>query len=87
MYRPLKVTVENKLRSFQFKLMQNIIPTNHSLYKMNIKASPGCERCLVPNETLIHMLCKCPDVNESSASLCDTKYREHEFELNPFPLF
>ena len=29
---------------------------------MNIKASPECERCLVPNETLIHMLCECPDV-------------------------
>ena len=59
---PFKVTVENKLRSFQFKLIHNIIPTNHSLYKMNIKASPECERCLFPNETLIHMLCECPDV-------------------------
>ena len=28
---PFKVTVENKLRSFQFKLMHNIIPINHSL--------------------------------------------------------
>ena len=34
---PFKVTVENKLRSFQFKLIHNIIPTNLSLYKMNIK--------------------------------------------------
>ena len=59
---PFKVTVEIKLRSFQFKLIHNIIPTNHSLYKMNIKASPECERCLAPNETLIHMLCECPDV-------------------------
>ena len=29
---------------------------------MNIKASPECERCRFPNETLIHMLCECPDV-------------------------
>ena len=29
---------------------------------MNIKASPECERCLFPNETLIRMLCECPDV-------------------------
>jgi len=34
---PLKVTVENKLRSFQSKIAHNIIPTNLSLYKMNIK--------------------------------------------------
>ena len=59
---PFKVTVQNKLRSFQFKLIHNIIPINHSLYKMNIKASPECKRCLVLNETLIHMLCECPDV-------------------------
>jgi len=33
---PFKVTVENKLRSFQFRIIHNIIPTNLSLY-MNIK--------------------------------------------------
>ena len=31
---PLKVTVENKLRSFQFKIIHNIMPTNLSLHKM-----------------------------------------------------
>ena len=59
---PFKVTVENKLRSFQFKLIHNIIPTNLSLYKMNIKDSPRCDRCLFQNETLVHMFCECPDV-------------------------
>jgi len=34
---PFKVTVENKLRSYQFKLIHNIIPTNLSLYKMSMK--------------------------------------------------
>ena len=43
---PFKATVENKLRSFQFKLIHNIIPTILSLYKMNIKHSPRCDRCL-----------------------------------------
>ena len=38
---PFKITVENKLRNFQFKLIHNIIPTTHSLYKTYIKASPG----------------------------------------------
>ena len=59
---PFKVTVENKLRSFQFKLIHNIIPTNLSLYKMNIKDSPRCDRCLFQNETLVHMFRECPDV-------------------------
>ena len=56
---PFKVTVENKLRSFQFKIIHNIIPTNLSLYKMNIKESPQCEHCLFQNETLVHMFLEC----------------------------
>ena len=42
-----KVTVENKLRSFQFKIIRNIIqyspkimPVSRSLYKMTIKEMP-----------------------------------------------
>ena len=57
---PFKVTVENKLRSFQFQLIHNIIPTNLSIYKMNIKDSPRCNRCLFQNETLVRMFCECP---------------------------
>lgn len=34
-----KVTIEKKLRSFQFKLLHNIIPANQRLWKMNIKTS------------------------------------------------
>ena len=52
---PFKVTVENKLRSFQCKIIHNIIPTNLSLYKMNIKETPQYEHCLFQNETLVHM--------------------------------
>jgi len=59
---PFKVTVENKLRNFQFKLIHNIIPTNLSLYKMSIQDSPRCDRCLFQNETLVHMFFECPDV-------------------------
>ena len=33
-----------------------------SLYKMNIKDSPRCDRCHFQNETLVHMFCECPDV-------------------------
>jgi len=56
---PFKVTVENKLRSFQFKIIHSIIPTNLSQHKMNIKESPHCEHCLFQNETLVHMFLEC----------------------------
>ena len=59
---PLKVTVENKMRSFQFKLIYNIIPTNHSLYKM-IVASPKCERCLFQMKCLFTCFLNAPMLN------------------------
>ena len=37
---PFKITIEKKLRRFQFKLIQNILPTNQCLWKMNVKSSP-----------------------------------------------
>ena len=45
---PFKITIENKLRSFQFKLIHNILPTNQRLWKMNVKSSPKCEQCDAP---------------------------------------
>ena len=59
---PFKITVENNLRSFQFKIIHNIIPTNLSLHKMNIKETPYCKNCLFQNEALVHMLLECPVV-------------------------
>lgn len=40
-----KVPIENKLKSFQFKLLRNIIhrPSNQRLWKMNLKTFPQCE--------------------------------------------
>ena len=43
-----KVTIENR-RSFQFKLLHNIIPTDQCLWKMNF-----------PPETTNHMFYECP---------------------------
>ena len=57
---PFKVTMENKLRCFQFKVIYNILPTNNKLYKMKLKTSPSCDRCGNPNENLLHLLYECP---------------------------
>ena len=56
---PFKITVENKLRSFQFKLIHNILPTNQRLWKMNVKSSPKCEQCDAPCETISHIFYEC----------------------------
>ena len=59
---PFKITIENKLRSFQFKLIHNILPTNQRLWKMNVNSSPKCEQCDAHCETISHMFYECPAV-------------------------
>ena len=59
---PFKVTLENKLRCFQYKLIHNILPTNSRLHKMKLKTSPSCDRCSSPYETLSHLLYECSTV-------------------------
>ena len=53
---PFKITIENKPRSFQLKLIHNILPTNQRLWKMNVKSSPKCEQCDAPCETISHII-------------------------------
>ena len=50
MYKlPFKVTMENKLRCFQYKVVHNFLPTNSKLYKMKLRTSPSCDRCNHPH--------------------------------------
>ena len=59
---PFKVTMENKLRCFQYKVIHNILPTNSNLYKMKLRTSPSCDRCSHPHENLFHLLYDCPSI-------------------------
>ena len=72
---PFKVTMENKLRCFQYKVIHNILPeayhlvlgdmllilpTNNKLYKIKLKTPPSCDHCSQPYENLLHLLYECP---------------------------
>ena len=57
-----KVTMENKIRCFQYKVIHNILPTNSNLYKMKLRTSPSCDRCSHPYENLFHLLHDCPSI-------------------------
>ena len=59
-----KVTVENKLRYFQFKVIHNILPSNNLLFKMKLESSPSCVRCNFHQETLVHLLYEGPNVQK-----------------------
>ena len=56
---PFKVTIENKLRCFQYKVVHNILSTNSKLYKMKLRTSPRCDRCNHTHEKFFHPLYEC----------------------------
>ena len=82
---PFKITIENKLRSFQFKLIHNILPTNQRLWKMNVKSSPKCEQCDAPCETISHIFYKCPAVKGFWEKVIDWWNRKRSENINPNP--
>ena len=60
---PFQITIENKRRNFQFKLIHNILPTSQCLWKMNVKFSLKCEQCDALRETLSHIFYESPVIN------------------------
>ena len=56
---PRMVTVESKLRIFQYKVLNNILYLNDRLFKMGIVQTPWCSLCKQEKETVIHLLSRC----------------------------
>ena len=56
---PQMVTVESKLRIFQYKVLNNIFYFNDRLYKMGIVQTPLRSLCKQEKEIVIHLLCQC----------------------------
>ena len=82
---PFKITIENKLRSLQFKLIHNILPTNQRLSKMNVKSSPKCEQCDAPCQTTSHLFYECPVVKMFWEKVIDWWNRKCSENINPNP--
>ena len=56
---PRQVTIESSLRSFQYKILNNILYLNEKLFKFKIAASQLCSLCKLHNETIIHLFTSC----------------------------
>ena len=56
---PRIVTIESSLRSFQYKILSNILYLNERLFKFNIVDSPLCSLCGAYNESIKHLFCTC----------------------------
>ena len=58
---PRIATIESSLRSFQYKLLNNILYLNERLFKFNVVKSPLCSLCSLVNETVVHLFCECKE--------------------------
>ena len=56
---PRIVTIDSSLRSFQYKILNNILYLNERLYKFNVVDSPLCSLCGAYNESIKHLFCTC----------------------------
>ena len=56
---PRIVTIESSLRSFQYKILNNILYLNERLFKFNVVDSPLCSLCGAYNELIKHLFCTC----------------------------
>ena len=54
-----KITIDTALRSFHYKFLLRIIPTNKYLYKCKIKVTNLCDFCNMDIETIEHLFWDC----------------------------
>lgn len=57
-----RITIDAKLRIFQYKIIKGILPTNSLLHTYKIRENPWCERCPNIMDTLEHTLHLCPEI-------------------------
>ena len=56
---PRMVTVESKLRIFQYKVINNILHLNDRLYQMGTVQTPLCSLCKQEKKSVFHLLSQC----------------------------
>ena len=56
---PRQATIESLLRSFQYKILNNILYLNEKLFKFKIIGSPLCPLCKTENESMLHLFREC----------------------------
>ena len=54
-------TKESRLRLLHFKILHNIYPTNHRLFKMKLRSNVLCEKCQAP-DFIEHFFVECDSI-------------------------
>jgi len=55
----MKITIDSKLRSFQYKYLMHIVPNNEKLFKYGMIESSLCDFCSTRPESNIHLFWEC----------------------------
>ena len=90
---PFKITKCTKLRWFQTTINHKIIVTNKFLFKIFLINNPNCSFCQNSEETIEHLLWKCPRtqvfiqelINQFKEMSIDLNLKEETFILGNFP--
>ena len=56
---PFKITKAVMLQMFEYKILQNILPTQASLYRDGIQNNDRCTLCKREEQTIDHLLVWC----------------------------
>ena len=78
---PRIVTIESSLRSFQHKILNDILYLNERLFKFNIVDSPLCSLCGAYTESIKHLFCTCTVTQRLWDQL-----RSWSYEVISFPI-
>ena len=59
----LTISIETKIREFQYKILNNIMFTNEKLFRLKLTESPLCAFCNQETESVEHIyfLLRCND--------------------------
>ena len=55
----INITIDTKLRSFQYKYLMHILPNNKQLFKYGMIESSLCDFCSMTTESNIHLFWEC----------------------------
>ena len=67
---PRITTIESSLRTFQYKILNNILYLNERLFKFNMVESPLCSLCNQASESVLHLFCTCTNTHNLWRQLC-----------------
>ena len=67
---PRITTIESSVRTFQYKILNNILYLNEKLFKFNMVESPLCSLCNQASENVLHLFCTCINIRNLWRQLC-----------------